>query len=177
MSSTHQLFGGQLKVINVGLPAFKQALDDAHVPAVQVDWKPSVEVDARSAEKVAAFQPAIEQANAKAMKLILGGMPQLIGLECAIDVIPGMKPNLLLHAGPPITWDRMCGPMRGAVIGALLYERKAATAEAAARLAASGAIQFSPCHEHATVGPMAGIVSASMPVFVLKNEAYGNRAY
>ena len=56
------------------------------------------------------------------MKIILGGMPHLVGLERAIDVIPGMKPDMLLHAGPPITWDRMCGPMRGAVIGALLYE-------------------------------------------------------
>ena len=111
------------------------------------------------------------------MKIILGGMPQLVGLERAIDVIPGMKPDLLLHAGPPITWDRMCGPMRGAIIGALIYERKARTPEEARRLAASGAIKFSPCHEHGAVGPMAGIISPSMPVFVLKNEAYGNLAY
>ena len=100
-----------------------------------------------------------------------------MGLEQAIDVIPGMKPDLLLHAGPPISWDRMCGPMRGAVIGALLYERKAGTAKEAQRLAASGAIKFAPCHEHAAVGPMAGVVSPSMPVFVLKNEAYGNYAF
>ena len=111
------------------------------------------------------------------MKLILSGKPQLIGLELARDVIPGMKPDLLLHAGPPITWDRMCGPMRGAVIGALLYERRARTPEEARRLAASGAIKFSPCHEHAAVGPMAGIISPSMPVFVLRNETHGNYAY
>jgi hypothetical protein len=71
----------------------------------------------------------------------------------------------------------MCGPMRGAVIGALLYERKAVTADEARWLAGSGAIRFAPCHEHAAVGPMAGVVSPSMPVFVLKNEAYGNYAY
>jgi hypothetical protein len=67
--------------------------------------------------------------------------------------------------------------MRGAMIGALMYERKAETVEEAQQLAASGAIEFSPCHEHASVGPMAGIISPSMPAFVLKNEAHGNFAY
>jgi hypothetical protein len=173
----NRLFHSELKVINLGLTGFRQALDDARVPVVQVDWKPSVEVDPKLAQRVRAFSAAIEQANARAVKLILSGMPQLVGLERAIDVIPGMKPNLLLHAGPPITWDRMCGPMRGAIIGALLYERKARTPEAARWLAASGSIKFSPCHEHGAVGPMAGIISPTMPVFVLKNEAHGNPAY
>ena len=177
MTSINQLFGSNLKVINIGLSAFKQALDDAHVTSVQVDWKPPIEVDAKLANRVKMFRPAIEKANAEVLKIILSGMPHLIGLERAIDVIPGMKSDMLLHAGPPITWDRMCGPMRGAMIGALLYERKAETVEAAQRLAASGAIKFSPCHEHASVGPMAGIISPSMPVFVLKNEAHGNFAY
>jgi len=177
MTSINQLFSSDLKVINIGLSAFKQALDDAHATSVQIDWKPPLEVDARLANRVKMFRPAIERANAEVVKIILGGMPHLIGLERAIDVIPGMKSDMLLHAGPPITWDRMCGPMRGAMIGALLYERKAETVEEAQRLAASGAIKFSPCHEHASVGPMAGIISPSMPVFVLKNEAHGNFAY
>jgi len=177
MNPINQLFRSELKVINVGLAGFRQALDDCRVPAVQVDWKPSVDVDPKLVQRVRASQAAIERANARAMKIILGGMPHLVGLERAIDVIPGMKPDLLLHAGPPITWERMCGPLRGAVIGALLYERKAATAEEAQQLAASGAIKFSPCHGHAAVGPMAGVVSPSMPVFVLKNEAGGNCAY
>ena len=177
MPSINQLFGSELKVLNLGLSAFKQALDDAHVPAVQVDWKPPIEVDARLLARVKAFQPAIDAANATVTKIILGGMPYLVGLERAIDVVPGMKPDLLLHAGPPITWERMCGPMRGAVIGALLYEGRAETPEEAQQVAASGAVRFSPCHEHAAVGPMAGIISPSMPVFVLHNEVYGNQAY
>ena len=177
MTSISQLFGSELKVVNIGLSAFKQALDDAHVPAVQVDWKPRVDVDVRLTKRVKAFRPVIEKANAEVVKIILNGMPQLIGMERAIDVIPGMTREMLLHAGPPITWDRMCGPMRGAVIGALLYESRATTAEEAARLAASGQIRFSPCHEHNSVGPMAGVTSASTPVFILKNEAYGNSAY
>ena len=177
MTSINQLFGSDLKVINIGLSSFRQAPDDAHVTSVQVDWKPPLEVDAKLANRVRTFRPLIEKANAEVVKIILSGMPHLIGLERASDVIPGMKSDMLLHAGPPITWDRMCGPMRGAMIGALLYERKAETVEEAQRLAASGAIKFSPCHEHASVGPMAGIISPSMPVFVLKNEAHGNFAY
>jgi hypothetical protein len=175
--SVNGLFRSELKVVNIGLAAFKQALDDARVPSVQVDWKPPVDVDARLLKRVKQFQPVIEKANAQALKIILSGMPQLVGMERAIDVIPGMTSDTLLHAGPPITWDRMCGPMRGAVIGALLYERKAGTTEEAERLAASGAIKFSSCHEHGAVGPMAGIVSPSMPVFIVKNEAHGNFAY
>ncbi len=177
MTTVNQLFGSELKVVNIGLASFKQALDAVGAPVVQVDWRPPVDVDAALVKQVNAALPAIEKANAQVMKIILGGMPQLIGMERAIDVIPGMKPNMLLHAGPPITWERMCGPMRGAVIGALLYEEKAKTPAGAERLAASGEIEFSPCHEHAAVGPMAGVVSPSMPAFVLKNETYGNRAY
>jgi len=177
MTSLNQLFDSELKVINLGLSGFKQALDDAQVPAVQVDWKPPIEVDGRLLAKVKALQPAIDAANATVIKVILSGMPYLVGLERAVEVVPGMKEDMLLHAGPPITWQRMCGPMRGAVIGALLYEGKAQTPEEAQQLAASGAIKFSPCHEHAAVGPMAGVISASMPVFVLQNEVYGNYAY
>ena len=177
MTSLDQLFQGRLKVVNLGLPGFKQALDEAHVPAVQVEWKPPIEVDGRLLGEVEALRRAIDAANAKVAKVILGGAPHLVGLERALEAVPRMKEDMLLHAGPPITWERMCGPMRGAVIGALLYEGKARTPEEARRLAASGAMAFSPCHEHSAVGPMAGVISASMPVFVVQNEAYGNRAY
>ncbi len=119
----------------------------------------------------------IEKANEKALKILLEAKPMWVDMGKAIDVIPGMKKNLILHAGPPITWDRMCGPQRGAVIGALIYEGLAKTPEEAEKLAASGEIEFSPCHHHNTVGPMAGIVSASMPVIITENEAHGNRAY
>ena len=173
----HKLFSSELKVINIGLSAFKQALDDAHTTSVQLDWKPPIQIDAALMNRVTSMLGEIEKANAKAVEIIQSGMPHLVGMGRALDVVPGMKPNLLLHAGPPITWDRMCGPMRGAVIGALLYEKRATSAEEAERLAASGQIEFAPCHEHSAVGPMAGIVSASMPVFIISNEQYGNLAY
>ncbi|MEA3313239.1 MAG: DUF1116 domain-containing protein [Caldisericota bacterium] len=119
----------------------------------------------------------IEKANQEAFKRLLDARPVWIGVEKAIDVIPGMKKNLILHAGPPVTWDRMSGPQKGAVMGVLVYEGLAKTPEEAATLAASGEIEFDPCHHHDTVGPMAGIVSASMPVAVVKNETFGNVAF
>ena len=119
----------------------------------------------------------IDRANAEAMARVLAATPVLIGVGRARDVIPGMDENLLLHAGPPVTWDRMSGPVRGAVIGALLYERRANDEAAAASLAASGRIRFDSCHHHGTVGPMAGVVSPSMPVCIVDNRPGGTRAY
>ncbi len=119
----------------------------------------------------------IEKANKEAFDKLLSARPVLVGMGKAIDVIPGMKKNMILHAGPPITWDRMCGPQKGAVIGALIYEGMAKDEKEAEEIAASGEIEFSPCHHHQAVGPMAGIVSPSMPVYIVENEAFGNKAY
>ncbi len=171
------LFQAELRVVNIGLPMFKQSLDRCGVRAVEVDWRPPVEVDAQALALLTAAAGAIERANEKAIQAILAGKPVLVGMAKAIEAVPGMEANTILHAGPPIAWDRMCGPMRGGVIGALLYERMAATPEEAEALAASGGIRFSPCHEHQAVGPMAGIISPSMPVFIVSNEASGNYAY
>jgi hypothetical protein len=119
----------------------------------------------------------IEQANAEVIARMFSARPVLVDLQRALDVVPGMTRTTVLHAGPPIEWARMCGPMRGGVIGALIYEGLAADAAEAERLAASGAIDFSPCHHHGAVGPMAGIISASMPVYVVENRTHGNRSY
>jgi hypothetical protein len=119
----------------------------------------------------------IDDANAMAVGRVLDAVPVLVGVGRAGDVIPGLGEDLLLHAGPPITWDRMSGPVRGAVIGALLYERRASTEDEALALVESGRIRFGPCHHHAAVGPMAGIVSCSMPVYIVENRTGGNRAY
>ena len=119
----------------------------------------------------------IEGANKKALEIIQGAQPTLVGMGIAQDEVPGMHKQLVMHAGPPITWDRMSGPLRGAVIGGLIYEGLADTPEEAEALAASGKIEFDPCHHHASVGPMAGVVTASMPVFIVENKAEGNFAY
>lgn len=171
------LFGEELAVVNVGLSSFREGLEAACARSIQVDWTPPMGVDDRAARVIEARLADIEEANAKAVDTILKGAPRLVGLSRAGDVIPGMGQDTILHAGPPVEWDRMCGPMRGAVIGGLIYEGRADTPEEAERLAASESIEYAPCHEHDTVGPMAGVVTPSMPVFVLTNEAFGNRAY
>jgi hypothetical protein len=119
----------------------------------------------------------IDQANQTAVERMMDARPLLKGVAPAKDVIPGMKPNLLLHAGPPIEWERMSGPLRGAVIGALIFEGLAKNEKEATALVTKGEIEFAPCHHHSTVGPMAGVTSASMMVYVIENETHGNKAY
>jgi len=119
----------------------------------------------------------IEKANQTAVERMMSARPLLTGVAIAKDVIPGMKENLILHAGPPIEWERMSGPLRGAVIGALLFEGLAQDEDHAAKLIEGGRIEFAPCHHHTTVGPMAGVTSASMAVYELENVTHGNKAY
>ncbi|HEY77114.1 MAG TPA: DUF1116 domain-containing protein [Thermoflexia bacterium] len=167
------LFGKPLHVVNVGLRSFAESLEDQDVSVVQVDWKPPRAPRLLFTKKGV----DIEAANTEAVSRIMQGRPVLIGMGIAREVIPGFHDRLILHAGPPITWDRMCGPQRGAVMGALVYEGLAKDEQEAAELAASGEIEFAPCHHYHAVGPMAGIISPSMPVFIVKNETFGNYAY
>ncbi len=119
----------------------------------------------------------IEQANTTAVERMMAARPMLTGVATARDVIPGMRDNLLLHAGPPIEWRRMSGPLRGAMIGAMLFEGLAKSEAEATALAERGEVDFAPCHHHNSVGPMAGVISASMKVYVVENVTHGNRAY
>ncbi len=171
--SIGSFFGRPLNAINVGLHSFAQSLQAQGVPVVDVDWRPPL------VPKLQFTRTGvdIDAANTEAVTRIVQGRPMLVGLGIAREVIPGYHDQLILHAGPPITWERMCGPQRGAVMGALVYEGLAEDEQEAAQMAASGKIEFAPCHHYHTVGPMAGIVSPSMPVFIIKNEAFGNLAY
>ena len=101
----------------------------------------------------------MDTANQAVVGRIKHGQAVLAGMGIARDVVPGMHAHMLLHAGPPVEWERMCGPKRGAVMGALVYEGLASDEAEAARLAASGEIEFAPCHHHHAVGPMAGVVT------------------
>ena len=119
----------------------------------------------------------IDNANAAAVERIVEARPVLTGLGRALDLVPGMHENLLLHAGPPIAWEQASGPLRGALIGALIFEGRAADEDEAVRMIAGGEISLSPCHHHSAVGPMAGVISPSMAVYVVENQTHGNRAY
>lgn len=171
------LFESELKVINIGLESFRQGLTDSGVKSVQAQFNPPLSGETALFDRAAKYSARIGKANAKALGRILGAKPALVGMGVALEVIPGMKRDLILHAGPPVTWERMCGPMRGGIMAALMYEGLARNPKEAGKLAASGKIKYAPCHEHGAVGPMAGIISASMPVFIVKNEGAGNFAY
>ncbi len=181
VSKINKLFGEDLSAINMGLESFADNLRREEVPAMQVDWRPP----AGGNKKLAALFDRLDantgldmvEANRRAVERIQKSKPTLVGIGTALDDIPGMHKKMILHAGPPVTWERMCGPMKGAVLGGLVYEGLAADLVQAEKLAASGEITYEPCHHHDSVGPMAGIVTASMPVWILENATYGNRAY
>ena len=119
----------------------------------------------------------IEKSNAETTERMMEARPVVVGMGKAIDVIPGMRKNLLLHAGPPITWKRASGPMRGAITGALIFEGKAKNEAEAQTLVESGEIELEPCHHHQAVGPMAGVICPSMSVYILENKTHGNYSY
>jgi len=119
----------------------------------------------------------IEKANAKVVERFMEARPVVTTMAKAIEVIPGMKDNMLLHAGPPVTWERMSGPMKGAMIGALLFQDKAKTADEAVKMLASGKIEFSPCNDHMSSGPMAGVIAPNQLVYVVENKTHGITCY
>jgi hypothetical protein len=171
----NDLFGKELHTLNLGLESMADALEQQDVAVDRVNWQPP----ARIVPSMAFTRDGIdiEVANDAVCEKIIESQALLVGMGIARDVIPGMTENMILHAGPPITWERMCGPTRGAVMGALIYEGIAKTEKEAEKIAASGDFVFEPCHHHDTVGPMAGIVSPSMPVFIVENPVYRVRAY
>jgi hypothetical protein len=120
---------------------------------------------------------SVRSANQEALRRLQQGEARLVGVRRAAQVVPGLDDHVVLHAGPPVTWERMCGPMRGAVIGACLFEGWARTPAEAIQLAERGRLRFAPCHEHRAAGPMAGIVTASMAVFVVQNPVFGTEAF
>lgn len=173
------IFGGKLNFLNVGTPLFKGEVERQNRECFQVDWKPVAggKIEVIEALDKIADDERVNAANKKAAQKIKEAHPVWVGMDLAIDAIPGMTEKTILHAGPPVSYENMCGPMKGAVIGALIYEGLAETEEEAHELALSGEIRFAPCHQFGAVGPMAGITSATMPVHIVKNMSNGNYSY
>jgi hypothetical protein len=166
-------------VINVGAELFAEALRSQGVTVTSVAWRPPAGDPALLALLLA--DPAIDRANEIAVGRMLAAEPVLVDVQPARTLIPLFREAeggyALLHAGPPISWERMCGPMRGAIIGACLYEGWAGNEEEATQLAETGSITFAPCHHYHAVGPMAGIVSPSMPLLIVEDRVHGNRTF
>ena len=168
-------FGKPLSVLNVGLERFAASIE----AVTRVDWTPPAGGDFEAARALAFLtaHPAVDAANARAYAAYARAEPVLEAIGVAGEMIPGFEGRMLLHAGPPVEFERMCGPMRGAALGAIVLEGWAENLDSARGLAEKGAVRFAPCHHHDAVGPMAGIISPSMPVYVVRNSAGTNRAY
>lgn len=178
LAAINELFSKNIKVINLGLESFCKDLKEQNVPCIHVNWRPPSEASkGLSLLEDDDIATKIENANKEAIDRLLSAQPVLIGVGKAGEVIPGMTKKTILHAGPPITWERMSEPLKGAIIGGLIYENLAKDEEEAVKLASSGEITFDPCHHHSAVGPMAGVVTYSMPVWILQNKTFGNYAY
>jgi Protein of unknown function (DUF1116) len=167
------------RVVNIGLEGFARDLAGLGVPVVHVDWRPPAQGDIHLAELLLRLderREQIDRANAEALGRLIGGEAVLVDCRPAREAC-GLPPHVVLHAGPPIAWATMCEPMRAAVLCAIQYEGWAADDDAAARLIERQEVYLTPCHHWGAVGPMTGIITASMPVFVVENRLYGNRAY
>lgn len=169
----------KMNIINIGSKIFQNDYDIQNINVVEVDFKPlnirkevleALEVLEKNKEK-------IKKANNEVINIINSSTPMLIDIKPAIEVIENMDKNTILHAGPPIEFNQMAGPMKGAVVGALIFEGLAKNLDEANNLAQSGKIKFAPCNDYNAVGPMAGVISASMPVHIIENKTNGKKAY
>jgi hypothetical protein len=173
MATLSEILQRDVRVLNLGLESFYEALKHQGVPTAAVSWRPPSGANPALLDRLLA-DTDIDRANQEAIGRLMDSQPVLRTLAPAREVLPGLKERMILHAGPPVTWERMCGPMKGAVLGAIVYEGWAKTIEDAQKLVTAGEITFDPCHHHDAVGPMAGIISPSMYVFRVQNETFGN---
>jgi succinyl-CoA synthetase alpha subunit len=184
-TQVQELLSSKPRVINIGLRSFYEVLEKFDCPATQFDWTPPAGGDLELIRALRFLRRGktpsgieIDQANAAVAAKIVSANPVLLDVVPAASVIGELSEGkTLLHAGPPILWENMTDPMQGSCVGAVLFEGWADTEEAARRMLSGGEIRFIPCHHVDAVGPMGGITSAQMPVFVVENTTEGNRAF
>ncbi len=169
-------------MINIGIKSFAEDLAARGVRVAHVDWRPPAQKRATDRadallKRLARYETRIKKANAEALRRMHAADPVLIDVLPAGQAIRGLGKHTVLHAGPPLAWERMCGPMQGAVAGAIVFEGWAENLRKATKLAASGAIRFAPNHAFGAVGPMTGITTRSMPVMVCENRSFQSRSF
>jgi hypothetical protein len=170
-----ELLRRELGLITAGVDLLADAAAAQGAPVTRVDWAPPEPGTESDLVRVLA-DPRRRAANEQAVTRVSDTTARLVDLALARDVL-GLGPHVLLHAGPPIDWERASGPLRGALVGAALFEELADDEPAAVALFERGEIDLEPCHHRGAVGPMAGVVSPSMWVFVVADDATGRRSY
>lgn len=174
-----ELLNTKPRVINVGVRSFNDSIAEYQGTSIQFDWKPMAGGNKHLIHLIHELNKIeeIDKMNAKVIEKFKDAQPFLVDVVPAVSVIPELNGKVLLHAGPPIRYEEMTGPMQGSCIGAILFEHWCETEEEAKELLESGGVSFIPCHHVHAVGPMGGITSANMPVMVVENKLDGTRAY
>jgi hypothetical protein len=163
-------------VVSVGVDLLAQAVEDQAAPVSRVDWRPPLPGTEDDLATVA-LDPLRPDANAQALERMLAVQAVLVDVLPAHEAI-GLEAGQFLHAGPPIAWERTSGPLRGALMGAAALEGLVDDPEDAAALFEAGdSVSLEPCHHRQAVGPMAGVVTPSMWMFVLEDPATGARTH
>ncbi len=162
-------------IVAAGVDVFSDALRAQDAEVHDVDWRPPGFGDPADLAALA-LDRRRNAANRVAVERILAAGSHLVDVRPAREVI-GLADRTLLHSGPPLTWEPASGPMRGALIGACLFEGWASDVEEAERILAAGEVALDPCHHHRTVGPMAGVTSPSMWMWCLSDPVNGGRAF
>ena len=163
-------------VVNVGADLFAEAVEDQAVPVTRVDWRPPME-DTEADLAAVAADPRRRTANERALAAMLDVTATLVDVAPASELL-GLERGEFLHAGPPIAWERASGPLRGALMGGAALEGLVDDPESAVPLFEAGtSVSLEPCHHRSAVGPMAGVVTPSMWMFVLEDQATGRRTY
>jgi Protein of unknown function (DUF1116) len=160
-------------VVTAGLGLFSDALSAQAAEVTPVAWRPPMPGTDEALAKITA-DPRTADANAEAVRRLTSARPRLVGIERAADAL-GLERGEFLHAGPPIAWADVSGPVRGALLGAMVYEDMADSVDEAEALGPG--VSLAPCHSRHAVGPMAGVVSPSMPVFVMHDDVFGATSY
>lgn len=174
-----KLLSEKPRIINIGLKSFNKSIEDCGGQYIWVNWKPKAGGNRKLIQRIdfLSSMDKIKAANLAVIEKMKDSQPFLTDVVLAKTVIERLHEKLILHAGPPITYQEMTGPMQGSCIGAVLFEKWANTEEEAVRLLESGEIEFCPCHHVNAVGPMGGITTANMPVLVVENRLDKTVAY
>jgi hypothetical protein len=176
----NELLTKPLAVVNVGVSHFASSMSAQGAETVQVEWRPPVDGKLSFLLKRTAgtdFAKKVDEANAKVLEALLAGNPFWVGMRSAGEAIPGMKKNMVLHSGPPISWERMCDVQKNGILGGLLHEKMANDYEEALDLVKAGKVEIRPANDMGAIGAGVGITTYSMPVNICEDRATGQEAY
>jgi len=175
-----ELLSEKPRIINIGLKSFAEVVEQFGCEVVQYDWMPPAGGNVEMIKTLNFLRnyEGIDELNRAVIAKVVASQPVLKDNVRAKEVIPELREGkVILHAGPPVEYKDMPDPMQGSCVGAVLFEEWADNEADARKMLENGEVKFIPCHHCNAVGPMGGITTANMAVFVVENETEGNRAY